>query len=147
MRRRAVIFVCVLAGAVGAIWLPTSAQGPDRPSVERVGGRNARAREALVRFRRAPRAPDLDGLASDVAADAISRVGRTGIYRVRSRNMDAAALIARLSRRADIQYAEPNYTVTIFGTPNDPSFPNLWGLENTGQAVGGVPGLPGGFCC
>jgi subtilisin family serine protease/subtilase family serine protease len=142
MRRRAVIYLCVLAGALGALWLPTSAQGPARPAVERVGGRDARAREALVRFRRAPRASDLT---SDGALDAetVTRIGRTGIYHLRSRSLGAATLMARLARRGDIEYAEPNYLVTIVDTPNDPGFPNLWGLENIGQTIAGMAGLPG----
>ena len=143
MRRRAVIFLCVLAGAVGTLWLPTAAQGPGRPAVERVDGRDARAREVLVKFRRAPLVPALEALANDVGADALARVGSTGVYRIRSRNLATAQLIERLSRRDDIEYVEPNYTVTIFGTPNDPSFPSLWGLENTGQAVNGLPGAIG----
>ena len=41
-------------------------------------------------------------------------------------------------------YAEPNYIVRTFSTPNDVSFPQLWGLENLGQAVnGGAPGTAG----
>ena len=143
MRRRAVIFLCVLAGAVGTLWLPTAAQGPGRSAVERVDGRDARAREALVKFRRAPRVTDLEGLANDVGAEALARVGRTGVYRIRSRDLDTARLIERLSRRGDVEYVEPNYAVTIVGTPNDPSFPSLWGLENTGQAVNGLPGVVG----
>jgi subtilisin family serine protease len=143
MRRRAVIFLSVLAGAVGTLWLPTAAQGPGRAAVERVNGREARAREALVKFRRAPRGADLDVVANDVGAESLARVGRTGVYRIRSRNLDAARLIERLSRRGDVEYVEPNYTVSIVGTPNDPSFPSLWGLENTGQEVNGIPGLAG----
>src|SRR5262245_64962276 len=104
MRRRAVIFLCVLAGAIGSLWLPTAAQGPGRPTAERVNGREARAREALVKFRRAPRATDLDVVANDVGAEAFARVGRTGVYRIRSRNLDAARLIERLSRRGDVEY-------------------------------------------
>jgi subtilisin family serine protease len=52
-------------------------------------------------------------------------------------------LIERLSRRGDIEYVEPNYAVTVVGTPNDPSFSSLWGLENTGQPMNGVPGVVG----
>ena len=51
MRRRAVIYLCVLAGALGAIWLPISAQGPGARGVERIAGNDARAREVLVKFR------------------------------------------------------------------------------------------------
>ena len=143
MRRRAAIYLCVLAGALGVIWLPISAQGPGARGVERIAGSDARAREVLVRFRRAPRATDLNSLAGDADADAVARIGRTGLYRLRSRSLNASTLIERLARRGDVEYAEPNYLVSIVGTPNDPSFPSLWGLENLGQLVGGVPGVPG----
>ena len=103
MRRRAVIYLCVLAGALGALWLPTSAQGPARPTVERVGGRDARAREVLVRFRGAQRASDLNN-DGDLDAETVTRIGRTGIYRLRSRSLDAATLMARLARRGDVEY-------------------------------------------
>ncbi len=37
-----------------------------------------------------------------------------------------------------IKYAEPNYVVHAMGTPNDPAFSVLWGLNNTGQTGGTV---------
>jgi subtilisin family serine protease/Ca2+-binding RTX toxin-like protein len=36
------------------------------------------------------------------------------------------------------KYIEPDYIVTTAATPNDPGFPQLWGLNNTGQN-GGTP--------
>jgi len=36
-------------------------------------------------------------------------------------------------------YAEPNYILKAYATPNDSAFTNLWGLHNTGQ-TGGTPG-------
>ena len=33
---------------------------------------------------------------------------------------------------------EPNYFVHILATPNDPNFPDMWALNNTGQ-TGGTP--------
>ena len=121
MRRRAVIYLCVLAGALGAIWLPIPRRkGPGARGVERIAGSDARAREVLVRFRRAPRPTDLNSLAADADADAIARIGRTGVYRLRSRSLDASTLIERLAQRGDVEYAEPNYLVSIADTPNDP---------------------------
>jgi subtilisin family serine protease/uncharacterized membrane protein len=140
--RRAVIYACVLFGALAAVWLPTSAQGPDA-EVQRVGGHEAVAREALVKFRRAPRGTDLDQIVGDVDADRLTAVGRSGVYRVRSRSMDAATLVARLARRGNIEYAEPNYIVRLTAAPNDPDFSLLWGFENTGQTIGGFPGIAG----
>ncbi len=43
------------------------------------------------------------------------------------------------SSDSDVEYAEPNYLMTILNTPNDPRFSELWGLHNTGQ-TGGTPG-------
>ena len=38
-----------------------------------------------------------------------------------------------------VAYVEPNYLMDSASLPNDPSFEELWGLENTGQK-GGTPG-------
>ena len=48
--------------------------------------------------------------------------------------------LAQLKRDPRVEYAEPNYIVKTFQTPpslpNDPLFPQLWGLHNTGQTGG-----------
>ena len=49
----------------------------------------------------------------------------------------------RLAYTPEVRFAEPNYVVHALVTPNDPEFPNLWGLRNTGQVVNGVGGTPG----
>ncbi len=38
--------------------------------------------------------------------------------------------------RPEVLYAEPNYRVYALAVPNDPDFPKLWGLHNTGQGGG-----------
>jgi hypothetical protein len=47
-------------------------------------------------------------------------------------------IIYRLKRNPNIEYAEPNYIVHTYITPNDPDFEQLYGLHNTGQ-TGGTP--------
>jgi subtilisin family serine protease len=37
-----------------------------------------------------------------------------------------------------VRFAEPNHVVRTMATPDDPRFPELWGLHNTGQ-TGGTP--------
>lgn len=39
----------------------------------------------------------------------------------------------------DLLYIQPNYIYHSFASPDDPLYPELWGLRNTGQ-TGGVPG-------
>jgi len=51
--------------------------------------------------------------------------------------------IAALNARSDVLYAEPDYRVQSFATPNDEFFEQLWGLQNTGQTVNADPGTPG----
>ena len=63
---------------------------------------------------------------------------------VRSSDRSTAQLIAELSSDPDVEAAEPNYLRWISGSvPNDPMFPQLWGLLNTGQSVNGTAGTAG----
>jgi thermitase len=39
-----------------------------------------------------------------------------------------------------VEYAEPNFVVFPSVTPNDANFNRLWGLNNTGQSIGGQAG-------
>ena len=42
--------------------------------------------------------------------------------------------------RPDVEYAEPDFLYHPLLVPDDPSFGQLWGLQNTGQSVDGVSG-------
>lgn len=53
---------------------------------------------------------------------------------------DANEAIEALKLRPDVLYAEPNYLRRKSIAPNDPQYPELWGLNNTGQQ-GGTPGV------
>jgi len=46
--------------------------------------------------------------------------------------------LSAISSNPNVEYAEPNYIVTVFGIPNDPEFPQQYGLYNTGQTGGTV---------
>ncbi len=49
--------------------------------------------------------------------------------------------IKTLSASACVEYAEPDFIGHVDVNPNDPSFGNLWGMNNTGQTVNGDPGI------
>jgi subtilisin family serine protease len=105
-------------------------------------GREVAAREVLVKFRGATSATIFQaGQQEDV--DLIHEVGRAGALRLRSRSKDVATLVKNLSARPDVEFAEPNFIVHTTATPTDPSFGQLWGLQNTGQSIQGVIGTPG----
>ncbi len=97
--------------------------------------------EILVRFK--------DTASQSVRAAAHGRLKGASVKRFRSPaglervklprgvSLDQALRFYRADR--DVLYAEPNYIVEKFGTPNDPLFPSQWNLRNTGQN-GGNPG-------
>lgn len=61
---------------------------------------------------------------------------------LRSPTQTTAALILELSQDLTVALVEPNHLrwATDMRTPNDPLFGQLWGLQNTGQAVNAVTG-------
>ncbi|NOR67499.1 MAG: S8 family serine peptidase, partial [Woeseiaceae bacterium] len=46
--------------------------------------------------------------------------------------------LAQFNGSTNVLYAEPNYKYKLFLVPNDPNYPELWALDNTGQ-TGGTP--------
>jgi subtilisin family serine protease len=47
--------------------------------------------------------------------------------------------IAELRNNPLVDYAEPNYIIEMDYVPNDPMYPDMWDMNNTGQN-GGTPG-------
>ena len=144
--RRAHYQLTALLGVLSLLILSTQrieGQGNARFNREIVNGREAVAGEALVRFRDPLQAGDLAEITRAVAADDVRRVGRAGAMVVRSRVQSTVALLARLRNRPEVEYAEPNFIIRIAAQPNDPSFGQLWGLQNIGQIINFFPGIPG----
>ena len=110
---------------------------------ENVNGHAAVAREVLVQFVDMPAAvaAQLPIVEQQIDADVNAGVGRHGLRRFRSRTFDVETLLAFFRGQPGVLYAEPNYILSKVVVPNDPEFPNLWGLHNTGQLVFGVPGV------
>jgi uncharacterized repeat protein (TIGR01451 family) len=111
--------------------------------VETYGGHPVVADEVLVKFRSgAPAVAPL--VAAHLAdADVAQPVGRGTVHRFRSRTKSVATLLQDLALHPDVEYVEPNYILHATAAPNDALFGNLWGLQNNGQVIGGVVGLPG----
>jgi subtilisin family serine protease len=63
---------------------------------------------------------------------------RVFLASVPSSQRDAA--LAALGRDPRVRYAEPNVRFHIDQLPDDASFGQLWGLDNSGQVVNGLPG-------
>ena len=83
------------------------------------------------------------GLPSTVTAPLLGGAQQVGTVRALGATVvrpagDASALVATLNRSSLVQYAEINKTMKVTATPNDPRYPELYGLNNTGQ-TGGTP--------
>src|SRR5207247_5448022 len=52
--------------------------------------------------------------------------------------------IRTLEQDPRVAYAEPNFILHAATTPNDPSFPQEWGLDHTGQTVNFTKGTADG---
>lgn len=107
--------------------------------------------EAIVTFRSAPPPALARASASRHGSELAKHFGwlsarrNRGCALFRSSSKTTAALIAELRQDPDVETAEPNYLRWPCDSPppNDPFFPQLWGLQNTGQTVNGTPGTAG----
>jgi subtilisin family serine protease len=129
-----------------AMQVSTESQGraPLGVRTETLNGYPVAANEVLVQFVDMPAAvaAQLPNIALQIDADVNVGVGRHGLRRFRSRTFDVETLLAFFQGQPGVMFAEPNYIVGRMILPNDPEFPNLWGLHNTGQPILGVPGTP-----
>jgi serine protease len=134
-----------ILGCDGSISSPESELAPGEHEVELVDGREAAAREVLVRLRPGVTAAALSRMRAAAHTAELDAIGGTGLglYRVRSHSLDATALASELSQLPDVLYAEPNYLLHTTAIPNDTRVGELWGLRNTGQTIQGRAGVAG----
>ncbi|MFC2160881.1 S8 family peptidase [Acidobacteriota bacterium] len=77
--------------------------------------------------------------------DTITFIPKVNIYQLNIPEYTSVEeMVYLLNMNPFIEYAEPNYIAHITTTPNDPFFNLQYGLSNTGQMIGNVPGSPQG---
>jgi subtilisin family serine protease len=129
-----------------------STQGPpDRPAretptpFEMINGRKVVPGEVLVRFSDVSEfqlQTFVDNAASMVnATQRRNLIPGLNMFHMRSDSMNTQALLKMMSNAPGVEFVEPNYIYETQLTPNDTNFGQLWGMNNTGQTVGGVAGL------
>ena len=93
--------------------------------------------ELIVQFK-AEVAPEsrLAVLASARLQKIAELLGTKALHVRLRKGADAVKVAAGLRRRAEIEYAEPNYYRYLDAAPNDPRFDEMYGLDNTGQTGG-----------
>jgi thermitase len=80
--------------------------------------------------------------AADVEVVRAMRHGGQQLLEVQA-GQTVADAIRELEADPRVAFAQPNHVYHATAVPNDPLFGQLWGQFNTGQAVYGLPGVPG----
>jgi len=93
--------------------------------------------EILVKFKKGVRAVERRQFHREADGEVLATIPKIEIARVRSRRGETAeALIARYRQNPFVEYAEVNRVFRLQAVPNDPYFPQLYGLHNLGQTGG-----------
>ncbi len=90
--------------------------------------------EVLVRFKAGAQANQINAVLASEGATVIKHYWINDVHRIKVK--DTEATVASLGQNPLVRYAEPNHIVHTMATPNDPSYPQLYGLNNTGQTGG-----------
>jgi subtilisin family serine protease len=130
-----------LAGVLATLALglgASTAPAAESPAPEPVPG------EIIVRFKPGTDADARRDSRQDAGTDfeRTLLVPRAQLVEVEP-GQSVAAAARELERDPDVLYAQPNFRVRALDAPTDPLFPQLWGLDNTGQTIGGQTGIPG----
>ena len=99
------------------------------------GGLDFTPNEMLLKFKPGTTPAQQAALLASNGLVLIKNLGG-GTLHLRSTSGDVLAKIRTLSSELSVQYAEPNYALQTNRIPNDPSFSELWGMNNIGQLNG-----------
>lgn len=114
--------------------------GPNSHSKSVEPGGEYIADELLVKFAAGTKRENALEAISRLGAERIAEFIEVGWQRIRlPRGVTVGQGIARFTTTPSVVSAQPNFIYRVQATPNDPSFPALVGLKNTGQ-IGGTPG-------
>jgi subtilisin family serine protease len=112
-----------------ATFKPTAA---DELPLELVNGRQAAAGQVLVKFRSSGTAASKAQMAHALDLDLNVDLGAAGVRLLHSSSKDTKTLLAELSKRADVLYAEPDYLAYGAAVPDDTFYGQLYGMRKIG---------------
>jgi subtilisin family serine protease len=95
--------------------------------------------EVIVKYRTEASQNEINQINSELGGARIKGLGRIRAELRRLENLTVEEAISRYRNHPKIQYIEPNYIFEAEEVPNDPMFPQLYGMQNTGQ-TGGTAG-------
>ncbi|HEX6853534.1 MAG TPA: S8 family serine peptidase [Candidatus Polarisedimenticolaceae bacterium] len=118
--------ILLLAGPGG----PIGAPGSGSPLPAHVPG------EVLLKLKPAARLADKHLLQAELGAVTANVFNSAAERWTLGPGVTVERALQRLQASPSVEYAEPNYILTTGVVPNDPRYPELWGMNNTGQTGG-----------
>jgi subtilisin family serine protease len=140
MRNRPVRRLLLAAALASALAAAAVASAANRPHA--AGKPAAVPGSIIVGFKSHVSAKGRAGVLGAVDARPTKRFGKIDSTVVSVSPANTNWTIRTLEQDPRVAYAEPNFIVHAADTPNDPSFPQEWGLDNTGQQVNWTSGTP-----
>jgi subtilisin family serine protease len=119
-----VSLLCSLLFATGAMGAPPPRAIPD---------------EVLIKFRPGSAASDRAAIRANLHARVMHDFKFIGVEHLKIQGTTVDAALSRYRNNPNVVYVEPNYEIQALVTPNDPRFPEMYALRNTGQ-TGGTAG-------
>ena len=111
-----------------------SAELEDQPALIE---RESETDSVIVKLRPGTNSRTVDALQDKLNVSEVERTQNLGLQLWTIEEISTEEAIATYSEDPAVEYIEPNYRVSTNIIPSDPSFDELWGLNNTGQ-TGGV---------
>ena len=94
--------------------------------------------EVILKFKNNATQHDKDQIYAELGGAKLKGLGRIKAELRRVETMSVDDAVSRYRSHPKIEYIEPNYMLQANETPNDPVYPQLYGLNNTGQTGGTV---------
>ncbi|MFH2053237.1 MAG: S8 family serine peptidase [bacterium] len=95
--------------------------------------------EIIIKFKDTAPQSQKDAILADIGAVQLKHFKRIKSDHKKLNGITADEAIGRYKNHPAIEYIEPNYILSVNDFPDDPRFPELWGMFNEGQ-TGGTPG-------
>ena len=94
--------------------------------------------EIIIKYSDTATGTEISTLSSQLNSITLRDFSRIGASLEQLTDMTVPEAIAAFENNPAVEYIEPNYLYFAEAIPNDPDFPNLWGMHNTGQTGGTV---------
>ena len=159
------VIVTGFTAAILSCWTNSVAAQATQPSIGAASAASFAPDRVIVRYKTTAQTPPVAGVPSSAAvqsapAEAVRQVVRqsaqstlirkfTGDNRLELLRLPSGVAVAdavtQLRSRPEVEYAEPDFKVSIVATPSDPAYADgtQWGMNNTGQTGPDGAGVAG----